>query len=74
MKLNREGLHWYAKDKQSKDMHMDASKEEMRMIKEEDDKAMRETLSLAPKCAAKSQGSNIDKNEFSELIKRGSTA
>ncbi|GJV17603.1 multiple myeloma tumor-associated protein 2, partial [Tanacetum coccineum] len=48
---------------------MEASKEEIWRIKEEE-QAMRETLGLAPKCAAKSQGSKLDKHEFSELIKR----
>ncbi|GJT51864.1 hypothetical protein Tco_0978021 [Tanacetum coccineum] len=42
-------MHWYAKDKQSKNAHM------------------RETLGLAPKCAAKSQGRKFDKHELSEL-------
>ncbi|GJS22533.1 multiple myeloma tumor-associated protein 2 [Tanacetum coccineum] len=52
---------------------MEASKEEIRRIKEEEEQAMRETLGIAPKCA-KSQGSKLDKHEFSELIKRGLTA
>lgn len=67
-------LHWYAKDKKSKDADMEAAKEEIRRIKEEEEQAMREALGLAPKRAPKPQGSKLDKHEFSELIKRGSTA
>ncbi|KAK6144229.1 hypothetical protein DH2020_021049 [Rehmannia glutinosa] len=33
-----------------------------------------EALGLAPKRAAKSQGNRLDKHEFAELVKRGSTA
>ena len=53
---------------------MEAAKEEIRRIKEEEEQAMREALGLAPKRAPKPQGSKLDKHEFSELIKRGSTA
>lgn len=53
---------------------MDAAKEEIRRIKEEEEQAMREALGLAPKRAAPSQGNRLDKHEFSELVKRGSTA
>lgn len=35
---------------------------------------MREALGLAPKRASRSQGNRLDKHEFSELVKRGSTA
>ncbi|KAL6526696.1 hypothetical protein OROGR_015786 [Orobanche gracilis] len=49
-------------------------KEEIRRIKEEEEQAMREALGLAPKRASKSQGNRLDKHEFAELVKRGSTA
>ncbi|XP_071732074.1 uncharacterized protein [Rutidosis leptorrhynchoides] len=67
-------LHWYAKDKKSKEADMEAAKEEIRRIKEEEEQAMREALGLAPKRSAKPQGNRLDKHEFSELVKRGSTA
>lgn len=35
---------------------------------------MREALGLAPKRSNRSQGNRLDKHEFSELVKRGSTA
>lgn len=35
---------------------------------------MREALGLAPKRSTKSQGNRLDKHEFAELVKRGSTA
>ncbi|KAL0299135.1 UNVERIFIED_CONTAM: hypothetical protein Sradi_6573300 [Sesamum radiatum] len=66
-------LHWYARDKKS-DLNSDAMKEEIRRIKEEEEQAMREALGLAPKRATKSQGNRLDKHEFAELVKRGSTA
>lgn len=53
---------------------MDAAKEEIKRIKEEEEQAMREALGLAPKRASRAQGSRLDKHEFSELVKRGSTA
>lgn len=67
-------LHWYARDKKSKDADMEAAKEEIRRIKEEEEQAMREALGLAPKRSTKPQGNRLDKHEFSELVKRGSTA
>ncbi|XP_024971602.1 multiple myeloma tumor-associated protein 2 homolog [Cynara cardunculus var. scolymus] len=67
-------LHWYARDKKSKEADMEAAKEEIRRIKEEEEQAMREALGLAPKRSAKPQGNRLDKHEFSELVKRGSTA
>lgn len=67
-------LFWYARDKKSQQSDMDAAKEEIRRIKEEEEQAMREALGLAPKRAAHSQGNRLDKHEFSELVKRGSTA
>lgn len=35
---------------------------------------MREALGLAPKRAARPQGNRLDKHEYAELTKRGSTA
>jgi len=64
-------LHWYSKDK--KGSASDA-KEEIRRIKEEEEQAMREALGLAPKRAQRPQGNKLDKHEYSELIKRESTA
>ncbi|KAL6523808.1 hypothetical protein OROHE_016346 [Orobanche hederae] len=66
-------LHWYTRDKKS-DSNVEAMKEEIRRIKEEEEQAMREALGLAPKRASKSQGNRLDKHEFAELVKRGSTA
>ncbi|KAK4430686.1 Multiple myeloma tumor-associated protein 2 [Sesamum alatum] len=66
-------LHWYARDKKS-DLNSEAMKEEIRRIKEEEEQAMKEALGLAPKRATKSQGNRLDKHEFAELVKRGSTA
>ncbi|KAK3030717.1 hypothetical protein RJ639_037214, partial [Escallonia herrerae] len=67
-------LHWYARDKKSENADMEAAKEEIRRIKEEEEQAMREALGLAPKRATKPHGNRLDKHEFSELVKRGSTA
>ncbi|XP_076947822.1 uncharacterized protein LOC143619883 [Bidens hawaiensis] len=67
-------LHWYARDKNSNQADMDAAKEEIRRIKEEEEQAMREALGLAPKRSTKPQTNRLDKHEFSELVKRGSTA
>ncbi|XP_019192236.1 PREDICTED: multiple myeloma tumor-associated protein 2 homolog [Ipomoea nil] len=67
-------LFWYARDKKSQQSDMDAAKEEIQRIKEEEEQAMREALGLAPKRATQSQGNRLDKHEFSELVKRGSTA
>ncbi|KAL5976346.1 hypothetical protein ACLOJK_020677 [Asimina triloba] len=66
-------LFWYARDKKS-EKDTEAAKEEIRMIKEQEEQAMREALGLAPKSAARAQGSRLDKHEFQELVKRGSTA
>ncbi|KAI3470639.1 hypothetical protein Pfo_027302 [Paulownia fortunei] len=66
-------LHWYNRDKKS-DLNAEAMKEEIRRIKEEEEQAMREALGLAPKRATKCQGNRLDKHEFAELVKRGSTA
>ncbi|KAI3783669.1 hypothetical protein L1987_42755 [Smallanthus sonchifolius] len=41
-------LHWYARDKKSNKSDMEAAKEEIRRIKEEEEQAMREALGLAP--------------------------
>ncbi|KAG6628735.1 hypothetical protein CIPAW_14G033700 [Carya illinoinensis] len=43
-------------------------------IKEQGEQAMREALGLAPKHASRPQCNRLDKHEFSELVKRGSTA
>lgn len=67
-------LHWYSRDKKSKQADMEAAKEEIRRIKEEEEQAMREALGLAPKRSSKPQTNRLDKHEFSELVKRGSTA
>ncbi|WOL03498.1 multiple myeloma tumor-associated protein [Canna indica] len=67
-------LFWYARDKQSGSSEMDAVKEEIRRIKEEEEQAMREALGLAPKRASRPQGNRLDKHEYAELVKRGSTA
>ncbi|KAJ1380702.1 Kinase phosphorylation domain [Sesbania bispinosa] len=67
-------LFWYTRDKKSHAAEMEAAKEEIKRIKEEEEQAMREALGLAPKRANRSQGNRLDKHEFSELVKRGSTA
>ncbi|XP_022862285.1 multiple myeloma tumor-associated protein 2 homolog [Olea europaea var. sylvestris] len=67
-------LRWYARDKKSEATNSEAIKEEIQRIKEEEEQAMREALGLAPKRAKKSQGNRLDKHEFAELVKRGSTA
>lgn len=67
-------LHWYTRDKKSQDKDMEAAKEEIRRIKEEEEQSMREALGLAPKRATRPQGTQLDKHELSELVKRGSTA
>ncbi|CAI0440406.1 unnamed protein product [Linum tenue] len=66
-------LHWYTRDKNSGSSE-DALKKEIKRIKEEEEQAMREALGLAPKRAARPQGTRLDKHEFNELVKRGSTA
>lgn len=53
---------------------MEAAKEEIKRVKEQEEQAMREALGLAPKRSSQPQGSRLDKHEFSELVKRGSTA
>ncbi|XP_061366329.1 uncharacterized protein LOC133309564 [Gastrolobium bilobum] len=67
-------LFWYARDKKSHSAEMEAAKEEVKRIKEEEEQAMREALGLAPKRANRPQGNRLDKHEFSELVKKGSTA
>lgn len=67
-------LHWYTRDKNSGSSDADALKEEIRRIKEEEEQAMREALGLAPKRSNRPQGNRLDKHEYSELVKRGSTA
>ncbi|CAL5188800.1 unnamed protein product [Lathyrus oleraceus] len=67
-------LFWYTRDKKSESAEMEAAKEEIRRIKEEEEQSMREALGLAPKRANRPQGNRLDKHEFSELVKRGSTA
>ncbi|KAG6765072.1 hypothetical protein POTOM_029086 [Populus tomentosa] len=42
-------------------------------IKEEEEQAVREALGLAPKRSSRPQGNRLDKHEYSELVKRGST-
>ncbi|KAJ1269645.1 hypothetical protein BS78_07G227600 [Paspalum vaginatum] len=65
-------LFWYTKDKKSDTE--DALKEEIRRVKEEEEQAMREALGLAPKRSNRPKGNRLDKHEYAELIKRGSTA
>ncbi|RLN03461.1 uncharacterized protein C2845_PM13G25820 [Panicum miliaceum] len=65
-------LFWYTRDKKSDTE--DALKEEIRRVKEEEEQAMREALGLAPKRSNRPQGNRLDKHEYAELIKRGSTA
>ncbi|KAL6859170.1 hypothetical protein ACP4OV_018172 [Aristida adscensionis] len=65
-------LFWYARDKKSESE--DALKEEIRRVKEEEEQAMREALGLAPKRSNRPKGNRLDKHEYAELIKRGSTA
>ncbi|KAK9126366.1 hypothetical protein Scep_015212 [Stephania cephalantha] len=66
-------LHWYGRDKKSQS-DMDAAKAEIQKIKEEEEQAMREALGLAPKRASRPQGNRLDKHEYEELVKKGSTA
>jgi len=72
--LTGKDLFWYTRDKKSQNEEMEAAKEEIKRIKEEEEQAMREALGLAPKRASRPQGNRLDKHEFSELVKRGSTA
>ncbi|VVB05456.1 unnamed protein product [Arabis nemorensis] len=67
-------LHWYARDKKNKGSNTDAMKEEIQRVKEQEEQAMREALGLAPKSSTRPQGNRLDKQEFTELVKRGSTA
>ncbi|KAF5729401.1 Multiple myeloma tumor-associated 2 [Tripterygium wilfordii] len=67
-------LHWYTRDKNSKGSDADALKEEIKRVKEEEEQMMREALGLAPKRSTRPQGNRLDKHEFSELVKRSSTA
>ncbi|KAG6512970.1 hypothetical protein ZIOFF_031109 [Zingiber officinale] len=53
---------------------MDSIREEIKRIKEDEEQAMREVLGLAPKRASRPQGNRLDKHEYTELVKRGSTA
>ncbi|KAL5100169.1 hypothetical protein RYX36_004496 [Vicia faba] len=55
-------LFWYTRDKKSQSAEMEAAKEEIKRIKEEEEQSMREALGLAPKRANRPQ------------VKRGSTA
>lgn len=67
-------LHWYARDKKSEISNAEAAKEEIKRIKEEEEQAMREALGLAPKRSTRPHGNRLDKHEYAELVKRGSTA
>lgn len=67
-------LFWYARDKNGQGTDQDALKAEIQKVKEEEEQLMREALGLAPKRSNRSQGNRLDKHEFSELVKRGSTA
>uniref|UniRef100_A0A7C8Z708 Multiple myeloma tumor-associated protein 2-like N-terminal domain-containing protein n=1 Tax=Opuntia streptacantha TaxID=393608 RepID=A0A7C8Z708_OPUST len=67
-------LFWYARDKNAQGVEQDALKAEIQKVKEEEEQLMREALGLAPKRSNRPQGNRLDKHEFSELVKRGSTA
>ncbi|XP_068660385.1 uncharacterized protein [Aristolochia californica] len=67
-------LHWYARDKKSFELEMQAAKEEIQRIKEQEEQSMREALGLAPKQSSRPQGNRLDKHEFDELVRRGTTA
>lgn len=67
-------LHWYTRDKNAWNAEMEAAKEEIKRVKEQEEQAMREALGLAPKRTSQPQGNRLDKHEYSELVKRGSTA
>ncbi|XP_074312396.1 uncharacterized protein LOC141647923 [Silene latifolia] len=67
-------LFWYSKDKNSQAADQDALKAEIQRVKEEEEQLMREALGLAPKRSNRPQGNRLDKHEFSELVKRSSTA
>ncbi|KAL8166724.1 hypothetical protein V2J09_008223 [Rumex salicifolius] len=67
-------LFWYTKDKNAQGAEQDAMKAEIQKVKEEEEQMMREALGLAPKRASRPKGNRIDKHEYSELVKRGSTA
>ncbi|KAJ8420309.1 hypothetical protein Cgig2_028059 [Carnegiea gigantea] len=67
-------LFWYARDKNGQGTDQDALKAEIQKVKEEEEQLMREALGLAPKRSNRPQGNRLDKHEFSELVKRGSTA
>lgn len=67
-------LNWYARDKKQGGPNTDAIKEEIQRVKEQEEQAMREALGLAPKSSTRPQGNRLDKQEYTELIKRGSTA
>jgi hypothetical protein len=72
LSLTGKDLLWYTRDKTSGTE--DAMKEEIRRVKEEEEQAMREALGLAPKRSSRPKGNRLDKHEYAELIKRGSTA
>eukprot|EP01018_Ginkgo_biloba_P013018 Gb_28736 [translate_table: standard] len=67
-------LHWYVRDKKSGSSTSDAKKEEVQRIKEEEERAMREILGLAPKRENRPQGNRLDKREAAELLKKGVSA
>ncbi|XP_068661734.1 uncharacterized protein [Aristolochia californica] len=67
-------LNWYARDKKSIELEMQAAKEEIQRIKEQEEQAMREALGLAPTHLSWPQGNRLDKHEFAELVRRGTTA
>ncbi|CAH2064326.1 unnamed protein product [Thlaspi arvense] len=67
-------LNWYARDKKGGGSNTDAVKEEIQRVKEQEEQAMREALGLAPKSSTRPQGNRLDKQEYTDLVKRGSTA
>lgn len=67
-------MFWYSKDKHTQGLEQAALKEEIQRVKEEEEQLMSEALGLAPQRSNRPQGNRLDKHEFSELVKRGSTA
>uniref|UniRef100_A0A0C9RSE1 TSA: Wollemia nobilis Ref_Wollemi_Transcript_15201_1017 transcribed RNA sequence n=1 Tax=Wollemia nobilis TaxID=56998 RepID=A0A0C9RSE1_9CONI len=66
-------LFWYSKDKKGGDASGDAAKEEIKRIKDEEERAMQEILGLAPKRESRPQGNRLDKREAAELFKKGTS-
>ncbi|GLJ54369.1 hypothetical protein SUGI_1167380 [Cryptomeria japonica] len=67
-------LFWYTRDKKGGDSGADAAKEEIKRIKEEEERSMLEVLGLAPKRENRPLGNRLDKREAAELLKKGTNA